>query len=98
LIRKTRLMAKDFPGKTPAVAPVVAVVVVAVTAAAAEVGPTDLPAGVGEVVGCRHFFTNGGLGSFWRTALRNLIADPCLDRPPGCRGNFFGVPRSGSRI
>ena len=34
-------MAKDFPGKTPAVAPVVAVVVVAVTAAAAEVGPTD---------------------------------------------------------
>jgi hypothetical protein len=40
-IRKTRLRAKDFPGKTPAVAPVVAVVVVAVTAAAAEVGPTD---------------------------------------------------------
>jgi hypothetical protein len=34
-------MAKDFPGKTPAVAPVVAVVVVAVTVAAAEVGPTD---------------------------------------------------------
>jgi hypothetical protein len=40
LIRKTRLMAKDFPGKTPAVAPVVAVVVVAVTDAAAEVGPS----------------------------------------------------------
>jgi hypothetical protein len=41
LIRKTRLTAKDFPGKTPAVAAVVAVVVVAVTAAAAEAGPTD---------------------------------------------------------
>jgi hypothetical protein len=44
--------------------------------------------------GCRHFFTNAGLGSFNRGLFpRNLIDDPCLDRPSGCRGFFFfGIP------
>jgi hypothetical protein len=50
----------------------------------------DLPACVGEAEGCRHFFTNGGLGSFWRTALCVLIL-PCLDCSLASRQFLFSA-------
>jgi hypothetical protein len=54
----------------------------------------DLPAGVGEAEGCRHFFTIGGLGSFWRTALATSHCRilPCLDCSLASRQFLFGVP------
>jgi hypothetical protein len=48
----------------------------------------DLPAGVGEVEGCRHFFTNGGLGCLGGRL--PAILWPDLPRlPPGGRGIFI---------
>ena len=49
----------------------------------------DLPAGVGEVEGCRHFFTNGGLGCLGGTAPRIALSIlPCLG-PPGVEAFSF---------
>ena len=49
----------------------------------------DLPAGVGEVEGCRHFFTNGGLGSFGRDGSPHRVVDPPLASAPLASRHFL---------
>jgi hypothetical protein len=50
----------------------------------------DLPAGVGEAEGCRHFFTIGGLGSFGGPlSAHRIVGSSLASTAPWRRGNFF---------
>jgi hypothetical protein len=59
-----------------------------------ESAEMDLPAGVGEAEGCRHFFTIGGLDRLCGFAPRIVLMTlPCLDGPPGVEAiSFLAFP------